>query len=240
MEGLSYKLEDFEGPLDLLLTMISKNKVNICNINIFDLVEQYMDYINTLKSMDMDISSEFIEMAARLVLIKSSMLLPKYDDGEELKDQLVGELLEYQICKEMALKLSETATGIDRFSRPESPAIINKTYRRHHSTQELVSAYISAVGRGERFKPVSADAFKPLVERKVASVTSKVISVLRKLRTGAKVKYKELFYTAKNRSEIVATFLAVLELIKSRRINVEGNNNDDLTVKMIEEGKDDE
>lgn len=235
MESLSYKLEDFEGPLDLLLTMISKNKVNICNINIFDLVEQYIDYINTLKSMDMDISSEFIEMAARLVLIKSSMLLPKHE-GEELKDQLVGELLEYQVCKEMSLKLSEMAIGLDRFSRPESPAIIDKTYRRRHDTTELVDAYISAVGRGERFKPVSVDAFKPLVEKKIASVTSKVISVLRRLRKGVRVKYKELFESAKNRSEIVATFLAVLELIKSRRINVEGNK-ENMTVKMIEEGK---
>lgn len=235
MEGLSYHLEDFEGPLDLLLAMIAKNKLNICDINIFDLIEQYIDYINELKRMDMDIASEFIEMAARLVYIKSSMLLPKHEESEQLQQQLTGELLEYQMCKEMAQRLSQMTTGWGRFSRPEMPAVIDKTYRRRHAPQELVQAYISAVSRGERYRPVSADAFKPLVERRVVSVASRVIHVLRRLRTGVSVRYRALFEHSGNRSELVATFLAVLELIKARRIRVSGEK-DNMTVDLIREG----
>ena len=96
MEKLSYKLEKFEGPLDLLLTLITKNKLNIFDIQISELCDQYMEQINRMKDLDMDVASEFLEMAARLVYIKTVSLLPKHEEADALKQELTGQLLEYQ------------------------------------------------------------------------------------------------------------------------------------------------
>ena len=101
-ETLSYKLDVFEGPLDLLLNLIAKNKLNIYDIPIAELLEQYMAQIHEMQAADMDVASEFLEMAARLVHIKSVSLLPKKEEEAALKQELTGQLLEYQQCKEAA------------------------------------------------------------------------------------------------------------------------------------------
>ena len=102
MEQISYKLEVFEGPMDLLLHLISKHKLNIYDIPIIELVEQYIDYVKQMQAEDMYVASEFLEMAARLVYIKTVSLLPVYEEAEELKKELTGELLEYRDCQLMA------------------------------------------------------------------------------------------------------------------------------------------
>ena len=94
MEAISYKLSEFEGPLDLLLHLISKNKLNIYDIEISVLLAQYMEHIDKMKEKNMDVASEFLEMAARLVYIKTVSLLPKHEESEELKKELSGELIE--------------------------------------------------------------------------------------------------------------------------------------------------
>ena len=99
MEKLSYRLEAFEGPLDLLLYLIAKNKLNICDIQIVDLVDQYVAQVNAMQEQDMDVASEFLEMAARLVYMKTVSLLPKHEEMDELQRELTGQLLEYQECK---------------------------------------------------------------------------------------------------------------------------------------------
>ena len=106
-ETLSYKLDVFEGPLDLLLNLIAKNKLNIYDIPIAELLEQYMAQIHEMQAADMDVASEFLEMAARLVHIKSVSLLPKKEEEAALKQELTGQLLEYQQCKEAAMRLRE-------------------------------------------------------------------------------------------------------------------------------------
>ena len=93
MEQINYKLEVFEGPMDLLLSLISKHKLDIYDIPIMELVEQYTDYVRQMQEADMDVASEFLEMAARLVYIKTVSLLPKSEEAEELKRELTGELL---------------------------------------------------------------------------------------------------------------------------------------------------
>lgn len=106
-QQLQYKLSAFEGPLDLLLTLISKNKIDIYDISISELLDQYMEQINMMQENQMDIASEFLTMASRLVYIKSVMLLPKYEEeAEELKKELSGQL-EYAVCREMAAKLGD-------------------------------------------------------------------------------------------------------------------------------------
>ena len=110
MEKISYKLDVFEGPLDLLLHLIEKNKLNIYDIQISELLSQYMEQINIMQEQDLDIAGEFLSMASRLVQIKSAMLLPKYDEGEKMREELSGELIEYRKCKEIAKMLVENVS----------------------------------------------------------------------------------------------------------------------------------
>lgn len=222
MEKLSFKLPDFEGPLDLLLHLISKHKLDIYNIPIFDLVEQYLIYIEQLKQQDLDLASEFLEMAARLVYMKTVALLPVHEEqAEELKRELTGELIEYRDCKLMAEKLRQNANGFDYPVRNPMPIERDYTYRRTHEPDELCRAYISALGRGRRNMPPSVNAFKGIVTHKIVSVASKIVFVLRQLWNEKFVPFSSLFEKAPSRSDMVATFLAVLELVKGKRVCVE-------------------
>ncbi|MBQ8751579.1 MAG: segregation/condensation protein A, partial [Clostridia bacterium] len=112
MEAISYKLPVFEGPLDLLLFLVQKNKLNIYDIPIAQILDQYMDAIRQMQDTDMEVATEFLDMAARLVQIKSSMLLPRHEEEtEKLKQELTGELIEYQLCRETAQRMSERYLG---------------------------------------------------------------------------------------------------------------------------------
>ena len=102
MNSYSYRLDSFEGPLDLLLYLISKHKLNINDIKISLLLEQYLEYIEGVEEQDFEYAGEFLEMAARLILIKTLSLLPKHDEAQELKQELQGRLIEYSLCKKAA------------------------------------------------------------------------------------------------------------------------------------------
>lgn len=223
MEKISYKLSDFEGPLDLLLHLIAKNKLNICDIQISELLEQYLEHIETMRELDMDISSEFLEMAARLVYIKAVSLLPKNEEAEELKLELTGQLLEYQECKKIAVVLSQKI-NFDTFIREFTPVEYDMTYTRTHNSDMLAAAYINAVGRGKNKLPPPKTAFSGIVERKIVSVSSKIIGVMRKLWSGEEVDYESLFSDSGSKSEMVAIFLAVLELVKGKRVRIDDNS----------------
>lgn len=230
---LNYKLESFEGPLDLLLSLIAKNKINIYDIQISELLEQYMEQIELMRENQMDIASEFLAMASRLVYIKSAMLLPKYEDeAEELKKELSGQLIEYQLCKEIAAKMSGIY-DFDTFFKDASPVKFDLTYNRKHDPQDIVKGYIDAVGRGRRKLPPPESAFSGIIERKIVSVNARIISVMRKLWHGKRVKYQELFTAVNEKSELVATFLAVLELVKGKRVRIDGDG-DNAEVYMLE------
>lgn len=222
MEKISYKIDVFEGPMDLLLHLISKHKLNINDIPIVELVNQYVDYVRQMQEQDFDVAGEFLEMAARLIYIKTVSLLPKHEEAEVLKKELTGELIEYRDCKLMAEKLSHQTEGFDRFVRPAQEGYINYDYERFHEGEELLNAYISAAGRGKRRLPPPLDSFKVIVAKKFVAVASKVGNVMKKLFGGKKVKFLTLFEDAKTKSDMVATFLAVLELAKTKKINIEG------------------
>ena len=224
METISYKLPDFEGPLDLLLFLVQKNKLNIYDIPISEVIEQYLAAIQQMKDYNMDVASEFLEMAARLVHIKSVMLLPRYEEEtEELKRELTGQLIEYQLCQQMARRLAVDYVGGDLFVREPEEVEPDLTYRRVHKPEEMLDAYLAAAGRGKRKLPPPVQAFKGIVARKVVSVSSRIAYVLRRLYTRRAVSYTSLFEKAESKSELVATFLALLELIKSKRIRVDGD-----------------
>ncbi len=219
---ISYKVGDFEGPLDLLLHLLQKNKLNIYDIPIAQVLDQYMDAIHEMQESDMEVASEFLEMAARLVQMKSYMLLPKHEEGEQLRAELTGELIEYQLCQEAARRLAMQAVGGDLFVREPDEPEPDPTYRRTHLPDEIREAYYAAAGRGRRRQPPPVQAFSGVISRKIVSVSSKIVFVLRRLRERTAVSYRSLYDGAKSRSDLVATFLAVLELIKANRIRVDG------------------
>lgn len=234
MEKISYQLGVFEGPLDLLLTLLSKNKVSIYDVSIFLLLEQYMEHIRAMQELDMNVASEFLDMAARLVYLKTVSLLPKHEEEKELRQQLAGELMEYQLCRQMAGELSKQFT-FDRMTRKPLEIPMDHTYRRHHKPEEIRQAYLSAAGRGKRFQPPPAESFDGIVSRPIVSVTSQIVFVLRRLWKKGKISYSRLFGEKHQRSERVAAFLAVLELIKGKRIRVEGEGQD--AVITLQEGR---
>lgn len=220
---LNFKLDVFEGPLDLLLHLISKHKLNINDIEISKLLEQYLDAIAEMKMADLEVTSEFLEMAARLVYIKTVSLLPRHEEAEELKKELTGQLLEYQACKAAAARLALQNNGYNIFVRQPEKIPIDKTYTREHTADELMLAYLDVIGKAKRKLPPPASAFSGIVTKRMVSVTSRIIFILRKLYNSGKVEYDQ-FFTTGDRSELVATFLAMLELIKSKRITVSDDN----------------
>lgn len=235
-ETLSYKLDVFEGPLDLLLNLIAKNKLNIYDIPIAELLEQYMAQIHEMQAADMDVASEFLEMAARLVHIKSVSLLPKKEEEAALKQELTGQLLEYQQCKEAAMRLRERFS-LDGFVRAQADIPADLTYKRHHKPQELLSAYLSMLGKKKPPEPQKPeDTISKLITRRVVSVASQIVFVLRSLWKKRHVSLKELFRGKNDPSERVAAFLAVLELVKDKRLRVDGDG-EDCEIKLTNGGE---
>ena len=235
-ETLSYKLDVFEGPLDLLLNLIAKNKLNIYDIPIAELLEQYMAQIHEMQAADMDVASEFLEMAARLVHIKSVSLLPKKKEEAALKQELTGQLLEYQQCKEAAMRLRERFL-LDGIVRAQADIPADLTYKRHHKPQELLSAYLSMLGKKKPPEPQKPeDTISKLITRRVVSVASQIVFVLRSLWKKRHVSLKELFRGKNDPSERVAAFLAVLELVKDKRLRVDGDG-EDCEIKLTNGGE---
>lgn len=222
MEKISYKLDMFEGPMDLLLYLISKHKLNINDIPILELVEQYLDCVKGVREENLDIASDFLEMAARLVYIKTVSLLPIHEEADKLAEELRGELTEYLDCQMIAGKLSQNAQGFDFFFRNHQTFDEDLTYNRLHEPVELFQSYLAAVGKGKRKLPPPIEAFSSIVTKKIVSVASRISFVMQKLSIAKRQAFSSFFDNAKSRSEIIATFLAMLALAKTKRISIEG------------------
>ncbi len=236
-EKLQYKLESFEGPLDLLLFLISKHKLDIFDINISELLGQYLDTLDGAgETEDLEGASEFLEMAARLVYIKTAMLLPRHEEeGEQLKRELQGELIEYQACKRVAGLLRLLDCGGQVFCRPPAEIETDMTYIRIHPTEDIARAYLSALGRKQRKMPPPVSAFKAIVQARFVPVAAKAIVLLKKLYKRGRLELSELFAEG-SRSDRVAMFLALLELAKNGRITI---SEDCETAELNRTGKED-
>lgn len=223
MEKLTFKVAEYEGPLDLLLHLIQKHQMNIYEIEISSLLNQYMEYIREWQSHDLEVASEFLDMASRLIHLKTINLLPKYEEEEQqARAELVGQLVEYAACKKAAAQLSARNLGQVIFVRPPMEMEVDLLYRLTHSAEELQRSYFDAVGRGKRRLPPRQSAFTPLVAKPVVSVNSRIIHIMRRMYKTGKMHFARLFDENKGgRSEIVATFLAVLELLKSKRVTMD-------------------
>lgn len=220
MEGLTFKLEDFEGPLDLLLHLISQNKMDLHNIPILELIEQYTALIRKLQKNQLEIASEFIEMAAQLVQMKSFMLLPRSEEAERMKQELQGQLIEYNACKRVAQRLGMLQEHNYYAVRQPTQVEIEKEYRLLHDKKMLKDAMKNLSGRSAHRAPPDQERFDPLVTAPFVSVSSRVVYVLRGMLKGKFGYLRDLFDRSTSRSETVATFLAVLELIRAGRLSI--------------------
>ncbi len=224
MTELTYRLDMFEGPLDLLLTLISKNKVSITDIPIAMICDQYMEYIEEAQKMDLEIASEFIVMASELMLIKSRMILP-HEEGTENdpRREIADALLLYQQAK-LAVKemrpLYEEYSG--RYVKgtddvpPEKGLPLNMDVG-------LMTKALSAVLR--RMKIANAmrsptELVNPLIKHKVVSVEEKIEEMCITLEEVGEATLYDLLVVSENRSELVARFMGILELIKLNRIMI--------------------
>lgn len=219
-QTITFKLEDFEGPLDLLLYLVSKNKMNIYDIEIVALIDQYVSMVNGLPVYQMESASEFIEMAARLVQMKSYFLLPKSEEAERMKEELTGMLVEYSACKEVAAQLRSMSEGVYTVVREPAEVELDTEYRLRHDVYLLEEAYNALQGRSRQKQPPRQEQFEPLTTAPFVSVTSRIIHVLRGLMTGRVRRLRQLFVKEGGRSQTVATFLAVLELVRAGRIAI--------------------
>lgn len=216
MTELNFKLEVFEGPLDVLLMLIQKHKLNIYDIEISVLLDQFLGYLERMTEADIEVTSDFLEMAARLILIKSAALLPK-EESDKLKKELEGQLIELALAKAMAEKLRQTWQGDTIFVREPAELDIDSAYRRVHEPEEILQAYGVLAERSRRREAYNRAPAAPVVEKSYVTVFTGIVTILKSLRRNAVVPLKELYGNG-SRSRRVAVFLAVLELSKDGRI----------------------
>ena len=227
-------MEDFEGPLDVILILLSKNKIEIQDVSITAILEQYLAYLDEMKRLDMEIASEFITMASHLMLIKTKMLLSAAEqaEAESELDLIRQSLLERQRKEAMeqirsAITVLEPRNEIGRclFTKEPEPLRRDQTYRYRHEPEDLLRALDEIAERNRRRLPPPTVNFKGIVGKEPYPVTKKAGEILRNLVLRGVQRLKNLFRGNRSRSEMVATFLAILELCKTNSVCLE----DDVT-----------
>lgn len=231
MPTLSFHLPVFDGPMDLLLHLIAKHKLNIHDIEISVLLDQYLLYIEQCAQQDYELAGEFLEMAARLIWMKTVSLLPAPEEAAVAKKELEGALIEYSLCKRTAELLRAKYLGDVLFVRKPVEIPMDMTYRRQHPPALLTDIYRNM---GLRKQPQSEngkrldDKIHAMVQahHHVTSVFSKVVYILRQFFVTDTVVIAGMFDDLPERTDRVALFLAILELTKAGRILI----SDDSTV----------
>lgn len=234
---VNLKIEQYEGPLDLLLALISKHKIDIFDIPIAEICQQYNAYLDSMQKMDMEIAGEFIVMAAELMLIKSKMLLPKPEDAEDPRKVLVDALLEHQRAKQTAEYLKSRAEMFyDRFPKPAEEQT-DPTYRREHAVSLLQDAFARIAERLaiERQQKAEVKLFKTLQEERFYTVEEKMDILMESLRKFPRITFESLFFDVHSRGEVVAIFLSVLEAVRFGYVDVFRENEDVLWLSAAEE-----
>lgn len=235
-------LEDFNGPLDLILSLLAKNKMEIKDIQISLILDQYMAWMDRRKSLDLDVASEFVTMAAHLVYIKTRMLL-SINDEEAMSEmeQLIASLEEHQRhesylkVKAVAPQLGERYLyGRDYIVKVPEHLPVNKVYEYKHQPGDLLRTMSNLMARLDNQMPPVMTAFEGIVGREPYPVGDKAAEVIARLKSFGVARFLSLFKGSRSRSEIVATFLAVLELCKACRILLAGTAQD-CTVTCIDD-----
>lgn len=226
MDELKYKLETFEGPLDLLLTLIKKNKVSIWDIPIVEITDQYLEAIAGIEKSMLDNTGEFVILASQLLYIKSRMLLPKDEENEDEEDpreELARRLYEYKKFKEASqeMRKTENASKYMVFRGEEDIKFPIPEYDHNHGISELIDAFGNIFQRRVRMMKPEKRAFYGIVGREKVSVEDMVEKVKGRLRQFKKIEFSTLFGEDDSKPEMIATFLAVLEMIKLNQIRAD-------------------
>ena len=251
LEGIvrtrSEQMEDFEGPLDVIFLLLSKNKVEIQDVSITAILEQYLAYLDEMKRLDMEIASEFITMASHLMLIKTKMLLSAAEAAEAQNelDLLRQSLVERQRKEAMesirtAVSWLEPRNEIGRclFVKEPEPLRKEQNYRYQHDVADLLLALDEISERNQRRLPPPTVNFKGIVGKEVYPVSRKTGEILRRLILRGVEKLRNLFKGNRSRSEIVATFISVLEMCKSGSVRLEDDNSgEDPSIRLLDETK---
>jgi len=213
------ELQDFSGPLNLILMLLSKNKIEIRDLRLSLILEQYLKYISDMQAMDLDIASEFVQMASYLVYLKTKTLLVGEEEVSELEELISS--LEQLKCKEaytsikaVTPELSAAAEqGLLLFSKIQEPlrTIGDKSYRYSHEPKELLLAIMSVLSRGEISRDTEKDGIL-VPKRIIYGVREKCTQLIALLQSGRVHTLQELYLMSKTRSEVIATFISVLEL----------------------------
>ena len=231
---IEYKLEMFEGPLDLLLHLIEKNKIDIFDIPISSILEQYLEYIYIMEKADLYIASEFIDMVSKLLYIKSKLLLPKEENEPDPREELVKILLDYSEIKRIAEYLSgQFDVYKNRYEKPEAQIIYESEEENKDGDTEIINPVIlyniliEIAAKKRDNIPPSIESIKILTNRKTITISEKIISIIRRLYNHESLDFLNLLKGGNetvNKDDIVATFAAILELLKTNRINITGEN----------------
>lgn len=244
MDAISYRLDSFEGPLDLLLSLIHKNKMAIDDIKINIICEQYIEYIEEAQRLDMDIASEFLVMASELMLIKSKLLLPKTEQEEEdPRAALTDALLKYQQAKEAAKKLALLYPRFSgRLEKDTDEISVDKSFVLDHEVESLCLAVRRIITYNENRPKLEREVFTPMISSPIVPVEVKITGIIRRMQKKKGTTLRELLSDSVSLPDMIAIFLGVLELIKIRKILIydfEGTLLDDGAQFIINEDPDD-
>lgn len=234
VRGREEEMQDFEGPLDLILFLLGKNKMEIQDISISLICDQYLAWLEQRQKMDLEVASEFVTMASHLVYIKTRMLLSMEDqEAQSEMDALIQSLEErrrsesYGRIKAMAARLGPMGEfGRSILTRDPEPVERGKIYEYHHVSADLVLAMAEIQNRAERRLPPPQSAFHEIVRHEPYPVESKAREILQRLKRHGVTRFLLLFRGNRSRSEVVATFLAVLELCRARVLHLAGSETD--------------
>lgn len=234
------KLNVFEGPLELLLHLLKKNKVSIYEIPIVEITKQYFEYMEALNKYDIEYSSEFVVMAAELLYIKSKMLIPRNEEVEEEdpRQDLARRLAEYQKMKIVSEILREKEFS-DFYNFYKAPEVLPKREADYSDQSFDVSilwdAFLMVLDKKERKEPPSKTAFTGIAGREQVSVKSRATYISKKLSLKKKVAFTSLFDDSQSRPSIIATFLALLEMIKLEIVKA-SINGADIFIEKLKDG----
>lgn len=224
MEALTYRIEQFEGPLDLLLTLIHKNKVNIEDIPISLICDQYLEYIRAAQSMDMELAGEFIVMASELMRIKSQMLLPRVEEEEkDPRKELADALLRYQQAKQAVIKMTPLYQRYSgRMVKDTDEIEVDKSYVADQEVTQLCVAVRRIIAANESRPRAEKQVFAPMIAKPIVPVEVKIVGILHHMtKRRRNPSMKELLSDATSLPDLIAIFLGILELIKVRKILIE-------------------
>ena len=238
-------MEDFEGPLDVIFELLSKNKIEIEDVSITAILEQYLGYLEEMKRLDMEIATEFITMASHLMLIKTKMLLSAAEQQEaqtelDLLRQSLIDRKRKEAMEQIRLAVVEleprNEIGRCLFTKEPEPLKREKGYRYKHDVIDLLRALDMIAERNQRQLPPPTTNFMGIVGKEPYPIGRKTGEVLRQLVLRGVERLKNLFKGNKSRSEIVATFLAVLDLCKTNAVTLEDDvNGDNPNVRLLDE-----